>query len=99
MMETPEPVLLWIPLMKYLGMSWEEIKNTPRYELRGLLSAYNEHENLHSMDGYDSDDISSMAKNKPSVRSSWHKYLETQRKYKEMLDVEEQAQSFQGLVG
>ena len=92
-------MLLWIPLMKDLGMSWEDIRNSPRYELRGLLSAYNEYENLHSMDGYTSDEISDMAKNKPSVRSNWHKYLETQRKYKEMIEVEEQAQSFQSLIG
>ena len=38
MMETPEPVLIWIPLMKDLGMSWNEIKCTPAFELRGILA-------------------------------------------------------------
>tara|TARA_Y100000310_G_scaffold232933_1_gene235767 strand:- start:1194 stop:1493 length:300 start_codon:yes stop_codon:yes gene_type:complete len=99
MMETPEPVLLWIPLMKHLGMSWQDIKNTPRYELQGLLAAFNEHENLHSMDGYDDKDIADMAKNKPAVRSNWHKYLETQRKYNELLRREEEPKSFSSIVG
>jgi len=99
MMESPEPVLLWIPLMKNLGMSWEDIKNTPRFELRGLMAAYNEHENLHSMDGYDDKDISEMAKNKPAIRSGWHKYLETQRKYNDMVRRETQEISFKSIVG
>ena len=99
MMETPEPVLLWIPLMKNLGMSWDDIKNLPRYELSGILAAYNEYENLHSMDGYNDSDISNMAKDKPSVRSSWHQYLETQRKYNEMLRREEKPKGFSQLMG
>ena len=84
MMETPEPVLIWIPLMKDLGMSWNEIKCTPAFELRGILAALNEYEELHSMDGYEDKDISEMAKNRPSVRQSWHRYRTTQEKYKEM---------------
>ncbi len=101
MIETPEPVLIWIPLMKNLGMSWNEIKNTPRYELQGLLAAFNEFENLHSMDGYDDKDVSEMAKNKPSIRSNWHKYLETKRKYEDMTSSEERKEkkSLKGLLG
>ena len=92
--ETPEPVLLWIPLMKYLGMSWEEIKNTPNYELNGLLMAYNEYEELHCMDGYTDKNVSEMAKNNPSIRQTWHSYVNKQRKYKEMTGRLEVTQSF-----
>ena len=61
MKEAPEPVLLYIPLMKELNLSWSEIKSTPRFELEGLLLAFGEHSRLHSMDGYDSEDINDMA--------------------------------------
>mgnify|MGYP005822292977 FL=1 len=99
MMESPEPVLLWIPLMKNLGMSWEEIKSTPRFELRGLMAAYNEFENLHSMDGYEDKDVSEMAKNRPSIRSGWHKYLSVQRKYNDMVSNKvQEKKSFKNLV-
>ena len=94
MTETPEPVLLWIPLMKYLGMSWETIKNTPNYELQGLLLAYNEYEELHCMDGYTDKNVSDMAKNQPSIRQTWHRYVAKQRKYKSMVGKQEIAQSF-----
>tara|TARA_Y100001951_G_scaffold103825_1_gene113625 strand:+ start:2428 stop:2796 length:369 start_codon:yes stop_codon:yes gene_type:complete len=85
MMETPEPVLLWIPLMKELGMSWTDIKNAPAFELRGILAAYHAYEDLHSMDGYSDSEISDMAKNKPEIRQNWHRYKETQRKYQDMM--------------
>lgn len=85
MTDTPDAVLLYVPLMKGLGMSWKEIKETPRHELEGLLAAYAQHENFHSMDGYDDNDISQMAKNKPSVRQSYNRYLQTRAKYEEMI--------------
>ena len=56
MVDTPDAVLLYVPLMKGLGMSWKEIKETPRHELEGLLAAYSAHEQFHSMDGYDDND-------------------------------------------
>ena len=62
MREAPEPVLLYIPLMKDLGLSWAEIKETPRKELEGILIAYNEYQMLHSLDGYDDTDINNIAK-------------------------------------
>ena len=68
MREAPEPVLLYIPLMKDLGLSWNEIKETPRVELEGILVAYTEYQLLHSLDGYDDNDINNMAKNKPQIR-------------------------------
>ena len=85
MVESPDAIFLYIPLMKGLGMSWNEIKNTPRSELECLLAAYTQHENFHSMDGYDDKDVSQMAKNKPAVRQSYHKYLETRAKYETMI--------------
>jgi len=85
MTDTPDAVLLYIPLMKGLGMSWNEIKETPRHELEGLLAAYAQHENFHSMDGYDDNDVSQMAKNKPSIRQSYNRYLQTRAKYEEMI--------------
>ena len=81
MRESPEPVLLYIPLMKELGLTWKEIKNTPRIELEGLLCALAEYQMLHSMDGYDDEDISNMAKNKPRVRSQYTQYVSQKRKY------------------
>jgi len=40
MKESPEAVYLIIPLMKELGMRWDDIKQSPRNELEGLLFAY-----------------------------------------------------------
>jgi len=67
--------------MKDLGLSWEEIKSTPRFELEGLLLALGEYNVLHSMDGYDSEDINSMAKNKPAIRGQWARYNAARGKY------------------
>ena len=81
MRDSPEPVLLYIPLMKELGLSWKEIKNTPRVELEGLLCALAEYQQLHSLDGYDEDDINKMAKQKPRLRSQYAQYMGQKRKY------------------
>ena len=85
MLDTPDAVLIYMPLMEHLGMSWNEIKNTPKHELRGLLSAYNEYKVYHSMDGYTDQQVSEMAKENPQVRSNYTRYLETQRKYHDMI--------------
>jgi len=84
MLESPDAIMLYIPLMKDLGLSWSEIKNTPRYELQALRRASYEHDAYHSMDGYTSEDVSEMAKNKPQVRQQYNTYLETRRKYDTM---------------
>ena len=97
MLESPDAVLIYIPLMKGIGMSWEEIKRTPRIELESLLHAMHEYETMHSMDGYDDKDVSDMAKNKPSIRSSYTKYLETRRKYESMLGKKNKV-TFDGLI-
>ena len=85
MTESPDAVLIYIPLMKGLGMSWEEIKRTSKMELEGLLAAMHEYESFHAMDGYDANDISSMAKNKPSIRSHYNTYMEKRAKFEEMV--------------
>jgi|TARA_R100000995_G_C3474002_1_gene119868 hypothetical protein len=96
MKEAPEPVLLYIPLMKELNLSWTEIKSTPRFELEGILMALGEYNRLHSLDGYDSEDINEMAKNKPSIRSKWAEYQSAKAKYYRSLD-NNRPKSFKGL--
>ena len=85
MTASPDAVLLYVPLMKETNMTWEEIKRTPRYELAGLLAACHEYRVLHSMDGYNADDIGRLAKDKPRIRSDWNKYQETRRKYEDLI--------------
>ena len=97
MLESPDAVLIYIPLMKGIGMSWEEIKRTPRIELESLLQAMHEHDTMHSMDGYDDKDDSDRAYKKPSIRSSYTKYLETRRKYESMLGKKNKV-TFDGLI-
>ena len=96
MLESPDAVMLYIPLMKHLGMSWMEIKETPRRELGGLLNAHQEYTVMHSMDGYNDNDVSEMSKTKPEVRSQYVRYLETRRKYSDMLGKTKKL-SFKGL--
>ena len=98
MTDTPDGVLLYIPLIKEVGMSWKEIKETPRYELEGLLSAYHEYQALHSMDGYDEKDITDMAKNKPAIRKQWSEYLTKRRKFNVMMGLEQPQKSFKTLI-
>lgn len=78
-----------------LGMSWNEIKHTPRFELESLVSALYTYKSYHSMDGYDDEDVSKMAKDKPKVRQQYHQYLETRRKYNEKLGIKKKI-SFRG---
>jgi len=98
MLESPDAVLVYIPLMKNLGMRWNDIKQTPRYELLGLLSASQEHEIFHSMDGYSDKDISEMAKERPEVRTQYAQYLEMRRKYSDMLGEKTKRPTFKGIV-
>tara|TARA_Y100000004_G_C8898000_1_gene405066 strand:+ start:380 stop:634 length:255 start_codon:yes stop_codon:yes gene_type:complete len=84
-----------MPLMIELGMSWNEIKHTPRFELESLVSALYTYKSYHSMDGYDDEDVSKMAKDKPKVRQQYHQYLETKRKYNEKLGIKKKI-SFRG---
>jgi predicted transcriptional regulator len=68
--------------MKELGMSWQDIKATPRAEVSALVAAYQIYQSMHSYDGYTNQDISAMAKDKPEVRSQYNKYLTINDNYK-----------------
>ena len=98
MSTSPDAVYVIIPLMKELGMSWSEIKETPRYELTGLVAAYKQYMNLHVYDGYDDKDIKHMAEGKPSVRSDYNKYLELNALYKERSGQKRRTQTFKDLI-
>ena len=99
MQNSPDAVLIYIPLMKDLGMSWKEIKETPRIELQGLLNSFQEYNVLHSFDGYSAEDVASLAKNKPEVRSQYNRYIEAVTKLKRKTGQETKPQSFDSLVG
>jgi len=98
MIESPDAVLIYIPLMKGIGMSWEEIKRTPRLELEALLGAMHEHDAFHAMDGYDAQDVGDMAKHKPAIRSHYNKYMEKRAKYEEMVGNRRKA-TFDSITG
>ena len=85
MKESPEAVYLIIPLMKELGMRWDDIKKSPRHELEGLLFAFGAYNEMHAYDGYTSEDISEHAKQRPAIRGDYAKYLEINAKYREKL--------------
>ena len=84
MTDSPDAVMLYIPLMKETNMTWREIKNTPRIELESILAACYEYNLLHSMDGYEAKDINDMAKNRPKIRSDYNRYMAQRRKYEMM---------------
>jgi len=98
MKEAVEPVYLYIPLMKSLGMSWETLKRTPRWELEGLLFALSEYNVLHSMDGYSANQVGQIAKDTPEVRSQWNAYQEKKAKYEERAGVRKAPPSFKDLI-
>tara|TARA_R100000963_G_scaffold29359_1_gene20515 strand:- start:230 stop:523 length:294 start_codon:yes stop_codon:yes gene_type:complete len=97
MTETPRAVVLYVPLMKDLGISWTEIKKMPAWELEGLQGALNEYNALHAMDGWTSDEVAETAKNKPQIRSSWNDYQEKRAKFDAMIGKKKQL-SFDGLM-
>jgi len=96
--ESPIPVYVYIPLMKDLGMSWNEIRNTPRRELDGLLTALSNYNQIHQFDGYDDNDVKEMAKNKPHVRSQYMKSIEKKRIFERRAGKKEKEPTFQGLI-
>jgi hypothetical protein len=98
MKEAVEPVFLYIPLMKGLGMSWETLKRTPRWELEGLLFALSEYNVLHSMDGYTANQIGQLAKDQPEIRSTWNDYQEKKAKYEERAGIIKTPPSFKELL-
>ena len=95
---SPDAVCIYIPLMKDLGMSWSEIKNTSRTELEGILSAFAEYNKLHSFDGYSDKDISEMAKTRPEIRSQYGEYQLANRNLKEKLGKKVRVAGFKKLI-
>lgn len=47
------------------------------------------------MDGYDDEDVSKMAKDKPKIRQQYMNYLSTRRKYNEKVGIKHKV-SFRG---
>ena len=84
--------------MKELHMSWSEIKDTPRFELVGLLGALGNYSTLHSFDGYTSEDVGNMAKNNPGIRGDYSKCLEMKAKYERRSGKQRKVQSFSELI-
>lgn len=98
MKESPEAVYLIIPLMVELGMRWDDIKQSPRNELEGILSAHGIYKQMHAYDGYTSEDINEHAKNRPSIRGEYAKYLEVNAKYREKIGIRNKVKSFKDIL-
>ena len=98
MSESIEAIYLYIPLMKELGMSWYEIKNTPRFELEGLMSAFGSYNLLHAFDGYSSDNIGEMAKKNPTVRANYNSSRALKAKMEDKMGKQRKVESFSELV-
>ena len=62
-------------------------------ELESILAACQEYALLHSMDGYESKDISDMAKHKPSIRGEWSRYMAQRAKYDRLMGNRSDAES------
>ena len=98
MSKSPDAVYLIIPLMKELGMSWSEIKKTPRRELNGLVAAMSNYNVMHSFDGYSSNEVADMVKNKPEIRGDYNKYLEINALYRERSGHRRKIESFREIL-
>ena len=81
MITAPDAVYIIIPCMMELGMSWSEIKNTPRQELVGLIAAMSNYNILHSFDGYTPEEVGNLAKDKPQIRSQYGEAMDLKAKY------------------
>ena len=99
MSTSPDAVYVFIPCMTELGMSWSEIKHTPRHELTGLLMALNNYNRIHQFDGYNDSDISSFAKDKPEIRGEYAKSQEMSKMYERRAGKKEKVKSFSDLKG
>lgn len=80
-------------------MSWTDIKATPRVELEGLMTAYNEYILVHNFDGYTSEDVSEMAKNKPLIRSQYMEHMEAKRRLNEKIGKKTRRASLNDIKG
>ena len=97
MINSPDAVYLIIPCMKELGMSWSEIKTTPRRELIGLVGAMSNYNQLHAFDGYTPEDIGEMSKDKPHIRSDYNKTMSLKERYERRSGAKKAARSFSEL--
>jgi hypothetical protein len=95
---SPEAVYIYIPLMKELGMSWNEIRNTPRHELEGIIQALGTFNRLHAFDGYTQDDISKLAKDKPELRSQYSECMDVKDRMERRAGKELKKPTFAGLI-
>jgi hypothetical protein len=84
--------------MKELGMSWSEIKKTPRHELNGLVAAMSNYNVMHSFDGYSDKEVNELVKNKPEIRSDYTKYLEINALYQERTGRRRKIESFRDIL-
>ena len=94
MKAAPEAIFLYIPLMKELGLSWSDIKNSSKKELEGLLFGLSQYNKYHQFDGYDDKDISEIAKQKPQIRSDYYKYVELKNEYDERMGLKKPPKTF-----
>ena len=99
MKQAPEAIFLYIPLMKELGLSWTEIKSCTNQELEWLLYGLSQYNQFHRFDGYDDEDISHMAKNKPQVRSDYYQYREIRDSYENKIGISRPKKSTSQLTG
>ena len=98
MKTAPDAVYVIIPCMKELGMSWSEIKATPRQELMGLLGAMSNYNQLHQFDGYSSEDIGNLSKEKPQLRSEYNKAMDLKAKYEIRSGQKRNVRSFKNIM-
>ncbi len=98
MITSPDAVYVIIPCMKELGMSWSEIKATPRQELMGLLGAMSNYNQLHQFDGYSSEDIGNLSKEKPQLRSEYNKAMDLKAKYEIRSGQKRNVRSFKNIM-
>ena len=99
MITAPDAVYVIIPCITELGMSWAEVKNTPRRELVGLLAAFSNYNIIHAFDGYSPDEIGDMSKNKPQIRSDYNKSISLKRDYESRSGMQQKKiQSFKDIM-
>ena len=98
MTTSPDAVFVIIPCMKELGMNWSEIKATPRQELMGLLGAMSNYNQLHQFDGYSSEDIGNLSKEKPQLRSEYNKAMDLKAKYEIRSGQKRNVRSFKNIM-
>ena len=97
MITAPDAVYIIIPCMKELGMSWSEIKRTPRRELIGLVAAMSNYNQLHTFDGYTPEEIGDLAKDKPQIRTDYNRTMTLKDGYERRSGVKQKVRSFSEL--